>query len=56
MACALNDIYNMFRSCYKYGVLDSKELTTEEYDLADNLRSKFFQILSDNNIGLDDIQ
>lgn len=55
MACALNDTYLMFRNCYKYGTLDSKELTNEEYDFSEILKTKFFQILKDHNIELDDI-
>jgi uncharacterized protein YpuA (DUF1002 family) len=48
------DLDQKLRSTTKYGVIDNKEATPEEQDMADKVRDFIRDILNDYNLNLDE--
>ena len=51
---AMWDLDQKLRSATKYGVIDNKEATPEEQDMADKVREFIRDILNDYNLNLDE--
>jgi hypothetical protein len=51
---AMWDLDQKLRSTTKYGVIDNKEATPEEQDMADKVRDFIRDILNDYNLNLDE--
>jgi hypothetical protein len=51
---AMWDLDQKLRSATKYGVIDNKEATPEEQDMADKVRDFIRDILNDYNLNLDE--
>lgn len=51
---AMWDLDQKLRSATKYGVIDNKEATPEEQDMADKVREFIREILNDYNLNLDE--
>ena len=51
---AMWDLDQKLRSATKYGVIDNREATPEEQDMADKMRDFIREILNENNLNLKD--
>ena len=51
---AMWDLDQKLRSATKYGVIDNKEATPEEQDMADKVREFIREILNDYNLNLEE--
>ena len=51
---AMWDLDQKLRSTTKYGVIDNKEATPEEQDMADKVRDFIRDILNEHNLNLDE--
>ena len=51
---AMWDLDQKLRSATKYGVIDNKEATSEEQDMADKVREFIRDILNDYNLNLEE--
>ena len=51
---AMWDLDQLLRGATKYGVIDNKEATPEEQDMADKVRDFIRDILNDYNLNLDE--
>ena len=51
---AMWDLDQKLRSATKYGVIDNKEATPEEQDMADKVREFIRDILNDYNLNLEE--
>ena len=51
---AMCDLDQKLRSATKYGVIDNREATPEEQDMADKVRDFIRDILNDYNLNLDE--
>jgi hypothetical protein len=51
---AMWDLDQKLRSATKYGVIDNREATSEEQDMADKVRDFIRDILNDYNLNLDE--
>ena len=51
---AMWDLDQKLRSATKYGVIDNREATPEEQDMADKVREFIRDILNDYNLNLDE--
>jgi hypothetical protein len=51
---AMWDLDQKLRSATKYGVIDNKEATPEEQDMADKVRDFIRDILNDYNLNLEE--
>jgi CHASE3 domain sensor protein len=51
---AMWDLDQKLRSATKYGVIDNREATPEEQDMADKVRDFIREILNDYNLNLEE--
>ena len=51
---AMWDLDQKLRSATKYGVIDNREATSEEQDMADKVREFIRDILNDYNLNLEE--
>ena len=51
---AMWDLDQKLRSATKYGVIDNREATPEEQDMADKVREFIREILNDYNLNLEE--